>query len=204
MATWWGNDAPNYHEGPQENQYGLGGDDTLVGTVTDRSYYLYGGNGDDELVGYNVDDELYGGSGSDALFGYGGWDYLDGGSGNDDLNGYYGNDTLSGGSGKDWFYFTTKLNKQENFDKILDFKPGTDRIALSRSIFDGVGQGGKTLPAKKFEAGSDATSPKTRILYDEDKGVAFYTPDGDAGGRIKFVKVTKGSSLDYDDFFVIG
>ena len=119
MSTWWGNDYDNYHRGPQTTQYGLGGDDTLISTDTNRSYRLYGDDGDDELVGYNVDDELYGGSGADNLYGYGGWDYLEGGSGNDSLGGFYGNHTLSGGKGKDWFFFETKLNSKKNFDKIL-------------------------------------------------------------------------------------
>ena len=94
MSTWWGNDYDNYHRGPQTTQYGLGGDDTLISTDTNRSYRLYGDDGDDELVGYNVDDELYGGSGADNLYGYGGWDYPEGGSGNDSLGGFYGNDNL--------------------------------------------------------------------------------------------------------------
>ena len=58
MATWWGNNYDNDHHGPEQNQYGLGGDDTLVTTHKDLSYFLYGGNGDDELVGYNAGDQL--------------------------------------------------------------------------------------------------------------------------------------------------
>ena len=30
MATWWGNNYDNDHHGPEQNQYGLGGDDTKV------------------------------------------------------------------------------------------------------------------------------------------------------------------------------
>lgn len=203
MATWWGNNFDNDHHGPEENQYGLGGDDTLVSTQTNRSYLLYGGNGDDELVGYNVDDELYGGSGDDNLYGYDGWDYLEGGSGNDNLGGFYGNDTLDGGRGKDWFFFETKLNAKQNFDKILDFDSGSDLMRLSKDIFAGVGKTGHSLKSAKFEVGKDATSSETRILYDEKKGDVYYTPHGDDGKETKFVKVTKGMDLDHHDFFII-
>ena len=203
MSTWWGNDFDNYHNGPENNQYGLGGDDTLISTDRDRSYTFYGGNGADELVGYKKGDHLYGGDGDDNLYGYNGGDYLEGGSGSDYLGGFNGNDTLSGGGGNDAFFFETKLNSKTNFDKILDFDFGNDRMRLDNDIFHGVGKAGHTLPAGKFEVGSDATSSKTRILYDENKGVVYYTPDGVGGKQTKFVKVTEGMDLDHSDFFVI-
>jgi len=202
MSTWWGNNYNNYHKGPQETQYGLGGNDTLITTEANRSYTLYGGDGNDELVGYNVDDELYGGSGADNLYGYNGWDYLEGGSGTDYLGGFYGNDVMSGGRGPDSFFFETKLNAKQNFDTVLDFGAGNDVMKLDNDIFHGIGKAGHTLQSKKFEVGSDATNSSTRILYNENKGVVYYTPDGDGGKQIKFVKVTKGIDLQHDDFFV--
>ena len=59
------------------------------------------------------------------------------------------------------------------------------------------------MQSKKFEVGSEATSSKTRILYNENKGIGYYTPDGDGGKQVKFMKVSKGMDLDHDDFFVI-
>lgn len=203
MATWWGNDNDNNHHGPQQNQYGLGGDDALVSTEKDRSYFFYGGNGDDELVGYNYDDQLYGGAGKDNLYGYGGADYLDGGSGRDFLGGFKGNDILVGGGGKDVFFFETKLDAKNNFDKVLDFTPGQDGMRLSKDIFSGTGKTGHTLKSKKFEVGSEASSSDTRILYHKSKGVVYFTPHGDDGKQTKFVKVTKGIDLDHSDFFII-
>jgi Ca2+-binding RTX toxin-like protein len=203
MSTWWGNDNDNDHHGPQKNQYGLGGDDTLVTTEKDRSYFLYGGNGEDELVGYNADDELYGGSDADNLYGYGGDDYLDGGGGRDFLGGFKGNDILSGGRGADAFFFETKLNAKDNFDKILDFASGTDEMRLDKDIFGGTGKTGHSLKGSKFEVGKEATSSETRILYNENKGIVYYTPHGDDGKQTQFVKVTKGMELDHHDFFII-
>lgn len=202
MATWWGNDNDNHHKGPQETQYGLGGDDRLVTTHKNRSYTLYGGDGDDELVGYNVDDELYGGSGGDNLYGYGGWDYLEGGSGKDKLGGFYGNDTLAGGRGEDAFFFETKLDARQNVDKILDFNSGDDVMKLDKDIFGRAGNAGHSLKAEKFEIGNEATSSKTRILYNENKGIVYYTPHGDDGKHTQFVKVSKGLDLQSDDFFI--
>jgi len=205
MATWWGNDNDNRHKGNQQNQYGLGGDDTLITTKKGRSYSLYGGEGDDQLVGYNRSDSIYGGSGADNLYGYGGNDYLDGGKGSDYLGGFYGNDVLVGGDGRDAFFFETRLNRKENVDRILDFSPGEDRMRLSKDIFDGLGKKGHTLKASKFEVGTDPTSGNTRILYDDKKGVVYYTPKGDQGNgkEVPFAKVSKGIQLDHDDFFVI-
>lgn len=203
MATWWGNENDNDHHGPQKNQYGLGGDDTLVTTEQGRSYFLYGGNGDDELVGYNADDQLYGGADADNLYGYGGDDYLDGGSGRDFLGGFKGNDILSGGRGADAFIFETNLNAKKNFDKILDFSPGEDEMRLDKDVFASTGKTGHSLEADKFEVGNEATRSETRILYNENKGIVYYTPHGDDGKQTKFVKVTKGIEVDHDDFFII-
>ncbi len=204
-APYIGNDNANTNFGSQENQYGIGGDDYLAPNNPNRLYYLYGGNGDNHLEGFNFDDEIYGGRDEDDLYGYDGWDYLDGGTGGDHLYGGYGNDTLSGGPGQDSFFFDTTLNSKQNFDKILDFISGSggDLTLLSKSVFKGTGSIDNSLSSKKFEVGSDATSSKTRILYNENKGVVFYTPNGSDGGKTKFVKVTKGMELDSDDFFII-
>jgi|GEM_PF-2523810 len=63
--------------------------------------YLYGGAGDDLLVGWEGKDELYGGADNDALWGGAGDDLLDGGDGNDTLAGEAGSDTIIGGKGND-------------------------------------------------------------------------------------------------------
>ena len=205
MATYIGNDNPNNNTNSQQDQYGIGGDDRLAPSNNDKSYFLYGGNGDDELLGFDFDDEIYGGRDDDDLYGFDGWDYLDGGTGRDYLYGGYGNDTLSGGPGQDTFVFDTTLNKKQNFDTILDFVSGSggDLMQLSKAIFSGIGSANTFLQSKKFEVGSEATSSKTRILYNENKGIAYYTPDGSNGGQTKFLKVTKGMALDSDDFYII-
>ena len=204
-TTFIGDDSSETFRGPQQNQYGIGGNDYLAPNVDNKSYFLYGGNGNDDLLGFNFDDEIYGGRDDDDLYGYDGWDELDGGSGADHLYGGYGNDILSGGSGQDSFFFDTALNKQQNFDNILDFVSGSggDLMLLSKAVFNRAGSVDDFLSSRKFEVGSEATSSKTRILYNENKGVVFYTPNGDNGSQTKFAKVTKGMDLDPDDFFII-
>ena len=203
MSTWVGNDNGNTNFGSEQNQYGLGGNDWLAPNNNNKSYLLYGGNGNDLLEGWNYDDEIYGGADSDEMYGYGGNDYMEGGKSNDYIDGGKGNDELYGGGGKDAFAFTTDLDKKKNVDTIGDFKSGKDSFFLDKHTFKGIGSTDTELSGKKFETGSEATSSKTRILYDSKKGKVFYTPDGDDGKKVLFAEVTKKMSLDHDDFYII-
>ena len=75
--------------------YGLGGNDTMIGSLyNDR---LYGGDGDDQLYGGEGNDILIGGSGTDALYG---------GEGNDTLYVDKADVDISGGTGYDTVYVT--------------------------------------------------------------------------------------------------
>jgi Ca2+-binding RTX toxin-like protein len=89
-------------------------------TGTDRTDYLYGGDGEDEMRGLGEPDDLYGGLGGDVIYGGSGDDSLDsgeiggvmrldgsddvlyGGDGSDLLFGYEGEDVLYGGDGNDF------------------------------------------------------------------------------------------------------
>ncbi|GAB5404744.1 MAG: hypothetical protein Aurels2KO_29750 [Aureliella sp.] len=83
----------------QLSLYGGDGDDTLLGG--DTVNHLYGGEGHDTLLGGNASDQLYGEAGNDRLSGGGGVDALYGGAGDDHLDGGLGFDYLSGESGDD-------------------------------------------------------------------------------------------------------
>ncbi|WP_415831014.1 type I secretion C-terminal target domain-containing protein, partial [Castellaniella denitrificans] len=83
---------------------------------------LFGGVGDDVLIGGSGDDTLKGGVGDDVLIGGAGNDVLQGGDGDDVLIGGAGNDTLIGGLGDDVFVWT--LGNQGTTDK-----PAVDHIA---------------------------------------------------------------------------
>jgi cysteinyl-tRNA synthetase len=175
----------NTNFGSQQVQYAFNGNDVLAPSNDDKPYYLYGGEGNDELIGQSYNDDLFGGAGSDLLYGD------------------YGNDYLNGGRGRDYFGFDTSLNKNQNVDTIADFQAGNDEIWLSRSIFKGVGNENTYLKSSKFEVGGNASSTKTRILYNENKGIAYYTKKGSDGNKVKFAELTPGQSLENDDFYII-
>lgn len=79
--------------------WGGRGNDTLIGTPgPDR---LLGGSGDDEIHGRDGFDTIFGHAGNDKLYGEDGNDSLNGGSGNDLLVGHGGHDVLRGGDNDD-------------------------------------------------------------------------------------------------------
>ncbi len=120
-----------------ENVIGTGHDDILLGDTLRNEFF--GGDGDDQLLGYagsdlllgqGGDDFLKGGRGKDTLVGGDGEDALNGGTeddllrgsdGNDYLWGVTGNDTLEGGAGDD------KLRGGSDND-IMSGGDGTDDI----------------------------------------------------------------------------
>ncbi|MEM7311507.1 MAG: LamG-like jellyroll fold domain-containing protein, partial [Planctomycetota bacterium] len=71
--------------------YGGEGDDILMGGSGVN--FIYGDAGDDVIIGGLAADELFGGAGQDSLEGRAGDDFLDGGQGDDELIGGDGNDT---------------------------------------------------------------------------------------------------------------
>ena len=101
------------------NFYGDESDNVCRGSAFDT---LYGGNGNDFLVGVATANEIYGGQGNDVLlgttyltfppvggtgpfgdptFGPSGNDYLEGGTGDDIGYGADGDDTIYGGDGNE-------------------------------------------------------------------------------------------------------
>jgi hypothetical protein len=61
--------------------YGGGGNDLLIGE--EAQDYLYGGKGNDDLSGDDGNDHLFGEGGTDELFGGDGLNYFSGGAGAD-------------------------------------------------------------------------------------------------------------------------
>jgi Ca2+-binding RTX toxin-like protein len=79
--------------------FGGAGNDVLIGSVLGD--LLDGQAGNDQLIGSEGDDDLRGDLGDDSIYGEGGSDALVAGSGNDLLSGAEGNDRLDGSQGKD-------------------------------------------------------------------------------------------------------
>ena len=82
--------------------FGGDGNDTLIGSTGND--WLFGENGNDRLLGNAGDDLIFGGNGNDILEGGLGNDRLLGDYGDDWLNGGAGDDTLFGGAGRDTMY----------------------------------------------------------------------------------------------------
>ena len=82
---------------------GHGGNDTLVGSATANNF-LYGGTGNDSILGSKLDDFLYGQDGNDVVNGgASGHDHLFGGRGMDRIIGGAGVTQMYGGAGGDTF-----------------------------------------------------------------------------------------------------
>jgi len=174
---------------------GGAGTDELKGGGGDD--YLSGGAGSDTLDGGSGDDVLDGGPGNDTLMGGAGHDTLDGGSGHDTLMGGAGNDTIIGGAGYntltggadgDYFVFAPN-DHQENV--ITDFNVSEDKIAISNSLFNFMGD--------IFSWGITQTSNLTDIARNIDSD-AFNHPDDYTDSYLAYVtmKDTTDTYLFYD------
>ena len=83
----------------QAEIYGGAGDDFVVGSMAPDLIIL--GDGDDIGAGGGQSDTVQGNAGNDTLMGNGSPDILQGGTGDDDLNGQAAVDTCDGGTGGD-------------------------------------------------------------------------------------------------------
>ncbi|MGE0258893.1 MAG: beta strand repeat-containing protein [Alphaproteobacteria bacterium] len=84
--------------------FGQAGDDTISLDESNGplpAAFLFGGDGNDTLMGGSGADLLFGQSGNDVLLGKGGNDQLFGGAGNDTLTGGPGDDQVFGEGGND-------------------------------------------------------------------------------------------------------
>ena len=79
--------------------FGGAGNDQLIGGPNRDT--IYGDAGNDTIRGGASNDWLVGGEGADVMFGGAGNDWMTGDPGYDRLNGDAGNDTINGGEGRD-------------------------------------------------------------------------------------------------------
>jgi Ca2+-binding RTX toxin-like protein len=188
-------------------QYGLGGDDFLVGP--DVSSVLYGGDGADEIYGGSQSDELFGERGNDILGGSQGDDTIHGGSGDDEIEGQFGDDLLYGGTGNDTFTFSGFAGA--GFDSVFD-TIGVDRIqdfdrkqdSLKFIAFADLGTTG-TLDKDLFYKGKNAGESDDRIGYDQKSGRLYFDENGSKGGEKHLIAVfDKGTALKAADIDVVG
>jgi Ca2+-binding RTX toxin-like protein len=184
--------------------FGGAGNDTLLGSKTRDSFNggagrdkLNGSAGDDDLSGGAGRDRLNGGAGDDFLIGGSGVDVLIGGTGRDAIYGGSGADVLIGGRGQDSFKFDTKPGAS-NIDQIKDFSVTSDLIGLSYDIFSTLSYdpfaGGNTITADEFHIGTAAHDASDRIIYNLWTGVVSYDADG-VGGATAIAFAVVGKNL---------
>lgn len=218
------------------NLNGGGGNDTLGGGLGNDT--INGGSGvdwvsfDRALAPVNVNlslttaqntgqgsdvilntENLRGSRFGDFLIGAANNNTINGGPGNDTIVGLAGNDTLIGEGGMDAFVFNTAPNATTNVDRIVDFKPGTDKIVLDATVFTAFTTNGPVSSANFRSGGSplDATDANDFLIYQRTgsgAGKLFYDPDGNgvtAKVQIASFTVTSGvgPTLAASDFIII-
>jgi hypothetical protein len=107
---------------------GEGNDILLGGSGVD---VINGNNNDDRIFGGQDEDILNGNNDNDTIFGGQQRDVINGGNGDNFLSGDLGEDTLTGGGGSDRFL----LRNVSGPDIITDFEDGVDSLVLPTSEF---------------------------------------------------------------------
>jgi Ca2+-binding RTX toxin-like protein len=129
----------------------------------------------------DVNGAAYFAPGDDMIYGEGGDDVIRSGA---------GNDQLWGGAGADTFYFKAG---EVGVDRIFDFTPGSDRIAL---------QGYATTSGGiRVETGAVATTDLSTFLYNTSTGMLSYDADGTgAGAAVQIAQLNTSLTLSAADF----
>lgn len=135
--------------GDMENLYGGTGNDTLIGSSVGNA--LNGGDGNDTLSGLAGDDSLRGGNGNDTLYGGPGDEWMPNDAGNDRIYGQGGDDTINAGSvadGRDVFSGGADVDT-------IDYSARTNPVTIDVTAADGDGESGE----------NDAVSADFERLY---------------------------------------
>lgn len=124
--------------------FGHGGNDTLRGTSLSNDF-LYGGKGNDLLIGLAGDDFLFGQDGNDVLSGAG-LDHLFGGRGADRLSTTGAQGIMSGGLGDDTYLVDSASDVLREFGR-----GGTDRVETALASFALQGSGARATGLSQIE-----------------------------------------------------
>ncbi|WP_198377683.1 hypothetical protein [Neoroseomonas rubea] len=124
---------------------------------------------------------------------------LDGGGGDDTLAGGLGFDTLVGGAGADRFLFA---GLGQGADRILDFSPVDDVIALARAGFGNLLPAG-ALDAARFSDTGGATIAGPQLVYTPATGILRWDADGTgAGAAANIAILMPGTALTAADIVI--
>jgi Ca2+-binding RTX toxin-like protein len=155
-----------------------------------------------DVLGRRRQRYLTGRGGNDVLIGNGGDDLLNGGKGNDRLHGGPGDDRLRGGSGKDRFVFDINQPFDTTIigtDRLLDFKPGQDKVVLDRTTFTRLRKRTSFTAVKNLR---QAQNSRSLITYVESTKGLYYNENlggsgfGDGGLFATFQKPVSLAATD--------
>jgi Ca2+-binding RTX toxin-like protein len=183
--------------------FGGDGNDTIEAGGKSGNY-LYGEAGDDLLISpdntLQITIEMYGGEGNDRLVGSYNQDVLDGEAGNDELTGgLYNDDISTGGTGADRFIF----NGNDGIDRITDFSTIDDTIVVSAAGFGGGLKSGTAIASAEFALGTKASDSSDRLIYDRTTGALFFDIDGTgATTQFQFALLPTELTMTNADIFV--
>ncbi len=152
-------------------------------------------------IGNNFNNTITGNNGKNTLKGEAGNDKLLGGNGNDILIGGLGKDTLTGGTGVDQFMFESS---NQGVDRITDFKPIEDKIAIDAKGFQSGLKAGN-LSAEQFViggVGTIASSASHRFIYHND-GALYFDPDGNGSAKQTQIAIFNNTPFISNSNFVI-
>ncbi len=205
-----GNDILIGGSGAPNALIGGEGDDIYVVAVQGDSTIELPGQGTDTVqtalaiffLQDNVENLLYtgnaaftgvGNASANTLTGGAQADFLSGLDGNDILIGGDGADILIGGAGADQFRYR---GGETGYDRITDFTPGSDKIALSTTGFVHTA----TIDYVSGSAPA-AMSTNSTFLYNVNTGILSYDADGTgAGAAVQLAQLNTGLALTTGDF----
>lgn len=152
----------------------------------------------DRLGGNDQDNRIEGGDGRDHIYG---------GAGDDVIIGGLGGDTTTGGKGSDTFVFasdpfltstTDSRLSGGNFDRITDFRSGTDKIDLTGFDPDGVaGNGADSFTFIGVDPNLSAGLQATDLYFNSALGALFGgVVNGDPRLYVELTGVTSISASD--------
>ncbi|WP_158271680.1 VCBS domain-containing protein [Limnohabitans sp. 2KL-1] len=148
------------------------------------------------LTGSGLADTLIGGTGVDTLVG---------GAGADRLLGGLGKDVLTGGTGNDTFAFNNLPTGTTNFDTVIDFVSGVDKLEFSKSVFTGLAG-----TSADFVSGAGlvkATTSAQHLIYNITTGILYYDADGSGTGSsavaIALIGTSTHATLAATDFVFV-
>jgi Ca2+-binding RTX toxin-like protein len=175
---------------------------------------LYGGAGNDTLIGGNSYDRIYGNAGNDLLFGSGGGDLIDDSEGFNTINGGEGNDTIIAGigntvnGGSDDDNITTGINSTINGDSGNDYihdiqggstvngGEGSDLIAVGINSNINGGSGDDTIITNIYSTIDGGNG--INILYLDYSNIAANITFDNSGNATGTNTIRNIEKLDFD------